>query len=1004
MVDNLNRKLTMIVLALAAAIIAQFILPFRLGLDLSGGTRLTYSVDIDAARAAGTIDKGETDEKVMADLVAIWNKRVDPTGTRGVVIRKVGSNRVVIEIPGSASAVAKNVISSLAGELSAEAVSLVLDPNDAVNWERFPATGGVVRIDDEEIAYRERRSSGLLGLRRGQTNTTATNHSVGAKVELIAADPWKSLIENTGRMEFYIEAIDGDDLRPITDLNTERRLVEAWIDGNPGRPIADYNQELATRYTEANDPRGRLRWYPHQDKEGNLLAALGDDPEAARQAEVASLKRRLEPLIIDEKRLWHFSGADMSAVRQSFDKLGFPAVGFDIRSDRGNEFGLYTGFHKGNRMAIVINDEIVTMPEINDALYDGGIINGGDRGFRDEEVKGLIDVLRSGSLSISPQFESEESVGATLGHEYVRRGAISAVVALAAVVLFGIYYYRLLGVITAASLAVNLLLLLGAMRYLQATLTLPGIAGIVLTVGMAIDANILIFERMREELLKGRKPLQSAKDGFANALSTILDANITTFITGLILAWVGAGPVRAFAFILCIGIVTTLFSALLVTRVLIHFAFERGVEEFKMRRFVGETNFKFLAQARKCIAASLIAITLGLVIFGILPKHDKFGIEFIGGNTLTMVTRTPQSKADVTAAVQGIGPEYKDAVVQEIRSSSTAGGFTKFRVEFKSEQNQIGDGNIHRSTITRALKELLSRGPVELELTEGEASGALFFEQGHPTADLAAKLTTLGLTEAQVNPTAAEEGNAYTFTGRVATTVDAEGLRGRIVEAFADQPDSTGAKFSWERPIPQADAVSPQVMQELRDHAILAIILSLFAVVMYIRVRFAEYSYGLAAMAALVHDVLITIGVLGVAIHLDLVEAEINLNMIAAFLTIIGYSLNDTIVVFDRIRENLPKYNRPLAEVIDLSVNQTLSRTILTSATTMLAVVIMFAFNLGTRNALESFGFALIAGILVGTYSTVFIANPVLLWLETRRLAAGGAEVISKPSPVIDLP
>jgi protein-export membrane protein SecD len=190
-------------------------------------------------------------------------------------------------------------------------------------------------------------------------------------------------------------------------------------------------------------------------------------------------------------------------VRQSQDHSGFPAVGFDIRSDRGTKFGEFTEEHIGNQMAIVINDEIVTFPNIEDELPGGGIINGGARGFRTEEVQDLIQILKSGSLKISPKFESEESVGATLGSDYVRRGTISSVVAMIAVVLFGMWYYRALGVITGISLVVNLLLLLGAMRLLQTTLTLPGVAGIVLTIGMAIDANILIFERMREGAAQG---------------------------------------------------------------------------------------------------------------------------------------------------------------------------------------------------------------------------------------------------------------------------------------------------------------------------------------------------------------------------------------------------------------------------------------------------------------------------------------------------------------------
>lgn len=996
MVEKLNRKLTMVAVALVAALIVQFVLPFRLGLDLEGGTRLTYSVDIDAARQAGVVSQEQSDQEVMSELVSIWLERVDPNGTKGVTLRRVGGNRVVIEIPGSASAVPNDVASRLAKELTKDERNIAeLDLADEANWDRFPATGGVVKIGAEEIQYQRRTAQVLSGLRRAQTRTEAAVHEAGATVQLIAADPWKSLIENTGRMEFFIQANDSEDLQGVSDTRTELDKAKAWIDANPELPIADYNLKLATENPES--PLGRLRFYPMKATEFDLAQGLTGNE---------LLKQRLVALIVEADPKWRFTGSDMAAVRQTTDDIGFPAVGFDIKSERGNAFGDYTGTHEGKEMAIVINDEIVTMPTIKSALNGGGRIDGGARGFKEKEVQELIQVLKSGSLKISPKFESEESVGATLGADYVRRGTISSIIALGVVVVFGIVYYRLLGVFTAISLAVNLLLLLGAMRLMQTTLTLPGVAGIVLTVGMAIDANILIFERFREELLKGRKPIQAAKDGFGNALSTILDSNLTTLLTGIILFYEGSGPVKGFAATLCIGIVTTLFSSLLVTRLLMHFAFERGVENFKMLRFVGETNFDFLSKTKVCVTGSLIAIVAGVTLFTILPAHEKLGIDFIGGNTMTIVTAKPESKDTVTAAVQGIDETFKSAVVQEIKSSSQGDGFRQFRIEFKAAAGQdAGDGNTYRAAVQRALGGMLSSGPIEVTNTLGEVSGSLYFEQRHSVADIQEKLTGAGLTEVAVTEAPDTSGATYAFTARAAATAQNAALFGDIESAFANKRDSADNPFTWERPIPQSESVGPQVVQELRDKAIFAIILSLFAIVMYIRVRFSEYSYGIAAVAALVHDVLITLGVLAIAVHWDLVEAEVNLTMIAAFLTIIGYSLNDTIVIFDRVRENLPKYKRPLREVINLSVNQTLSRTFLTSGTTLLAVLVMFAFNVGTRNALESFGFAMIVGIVVGTYSTIYVSSPVLLWLETRRLAKGGAPVgASAPTPATDTP
>jgi len=999
MVDKLNRKLTMVVVALVAALIVQFVLPFRLGLDLEGGTRLTYSVDIDAARQAGVVAQEQSDQEVMSELVSIWLERVDPNGTKGVTLRRVGGNRVVIEIPGSASAVPSDVASKLAKPLSkdvaGERAIFELDLADEANWDRFPPTGGVVQIGAEEIQYQRRTGHVISDLRRGLTRTEVTDHEVGATVQLVAADPWKSLIENTGRMEFFIEANDSEDLNGVSDTRTELDKAKAWIDANPALPIADYNLKLATE--NPGSPLGRLRFFPMKATEFDLTQGLTGNE---------SLKQRLTALIVEEDPRSRFTGSDMSAVRQTADDIGFPAVGFDIKSERGNAFGDYTREHIDKRMAIVINDEIVTMPNIENALVGGGMINGGARGFKEQEVQDLIQVLKSGSLKISPKFESEESVGATLGADYVRRGTISSIIALGVVVVFGIIYYRLLGVVTAISLGFNLLLLLGAMRLMQTTLTLPGVAGIVLTVGMAIDANILIFERFREELLKGRKPIQAAKDGFSNALSTILDSNLTTLLTGLILFYQGSGPVKGFAATLCIGICTTLFSSLLVTRLLMHFAFERGVENFKMLRFVGETNFDFLSKAKVCMTGSLIAIVAGVALFSILPAHEKLGIDFIGGNTMTIVTAKPESKDSVTAAVQGIDETFRAAVVQEIKSSSDGDGFRQFRIEFKAASGEdAGDGNTYRAAIQRALGDMLSSGPIEVTNNLGEVSGKLYFEQRHSIPDIQERLAGIGLTEVLAEEVTDTSGATFQFTGRTAATAQNADLFGQIESAFANERDSADNAYTWERPIPQSESVGPQVVQELRDKAIFAIILSLFAIVMYIRVRFSEYSYGIAAVAALAHDVLITLGVLAVAVHWDLVEAEVNLTMIAAFLTIIGYSLNDTIVIFDRVRENLPKYKRPMKEIINLSLNQTLSRTFLTSGTTLLAVLVMFAFNVGTRNALESFGFAMIIGIIVGTYSTIYVSSPVLLWLETRRLARGGAPAgAPAPTPATETP
>ena len=674
----------------------------------------------------------------------------------------------------------------------------------------------------------------------------------------------------------------------------------------------------------------------------------------------------------------------------SYDEYGFPAVGFEIALLRQNDFEAFTTEHEGARMAIVIDNEIVTDPVLNSPLSSGGIITGGSFGFTQAEVTSLVQVINSGSLDLEPRFEDRATVGASLGAEYVKLGLLSVLIGLAAVLAFISAYYRRLGVFAAFSLVFNLVLLMGSMAMLQATLTLPGVAGIILTVGMAVDANILIYERIREEILRGRRAAQAAVDGFKNATSTIVDANVTTLLTAIILYQFGSGPVQGFATTLSVGIITSMFSALVFTRVLVHFAVEKGVDEWKMMRLVNDTNIGFMKLAKKTAVVSLLFICGGVAFFSSLPKVDKYSIDFLGGNSMQLVTRAPETQESVFAAISGLGDIFQDAKVQPLLSSAEDGGYRKFQVEFKAEGTKT-DRDVtsqYRELVATGLADILAPNRFTFDPRgDGATSGTVYFEGQHSAADVQAALTGAALGEVTVTATNGSADAARTFAFTCSSTDSETQIGQRIVDAFASRRDAGGRSFELAQPIPQSEAVGPQVVQELRDDAILAIILSLFVIVMYIRFRFAEYSFGFAAVVALVHDVLITLGFLALAIQSNLINAQISLVMIAAFLTIIGYSLNDTIVVFDRIRENRPRMKGALSEIIDKSINQTLARTLLTSVTTLLSVAILFALNVGSRNDLEGFAFAVMVGVVVGTYSSMFVASPALLLLEERRMA-----------------
>ena len=341
--------------------------------------------------------------------------------------------------------------------------------------------------------------------------------------------------------------------------------------------------------------------------------------------------------------------------------------------------------------------------------------------------------------------------------------------------------------------------------------------------------------------------------------------------------------------------------------------------------------------------------------------------------------------------VAGIaGVVGRSAEVKPILASGNAEtGYEKFRITFKGQGEgdaNLGAGDAGEAQIAEALISVLMEDPVTISVADGTISGVLRLEQGHPVEDIRDVLLAGNLSDLVVTANATSLGT-YEFTATAGPTDRPESLSTLIEGLFRDKVDSTGTAMHLALAIPEKSSVGAQVVGELRDQAIIAILVSLFAIVLYIRARFAEYSYGFAAVAALVHDVLITLGVLAVCIKFDLLGAEISLPMIAAFLTIIGYSLNDTIVLFDRIRENRPRLKGSLQDILHISINQTLSRTLLTSMTTLMTVALLFGFNFGTGSVLESFAFALIIGVLVGTYSSIFIASPVFLFLENRSAA-----------------
>lgn len=727
----------------------------------------------------------------------------------------------------------------------------------------------------------------------------------------------KSVMLNQGLLDFSIVASDSDDV----GLSAERAKFETWRDAHPEAPVADYNRLGAAD----GGPRAELRWMPIREAERSGLTTYG-----TRDALPLLVQAALRPQMTGDDA-WDFTGRDLSYVGPSLDRAGLPAVAFRMQQARRTAFSEFTNEYKNRLMAIVLNGEINTAPEINERLPGEGIINGGSRGFDVEEQRELITVLRTGSLRVLPELESQAVVGPSLGHDSIRAGSLSALIGAAIVVLFMVWYYRINGFVASLALAFNGFLLMGAMYFSQATLTLPGLAGIVLTIGMAVDANILIFERVREEVRRGRDVAQAYKNGYENAASAIIDSNLTTLIAAAVLFGVGTGPVKGFAATLGIGILTTLFSVMVFSKVVMHHLVfvAKSLRSANMVRVL-ERDWKIRFLDKRYLAAgfSLLCITGGLIFFA-GHSQELLGIDFAGGTTARVRLTSPQ---EITA-VRGRLPGYAVVGVGDVTGGT----------QYQSYQV--------KKTLTPEQRAALKRS------TEVEGGK-------DPSEEMVDELVSA--------------------------------LGGWL-------PDGADGQVDLKAAFPEVNAVGARVSGEIQTAAVRAILLSLILTIVYISFRFREYRYGFAAVIAVLHDVLFALGALAVGDALGLVEVEINLEIIAAFLTIIGYSLNDTIIIFDRIRENLPKMEgKSYKEVIDLSINQTLGRTILTSLTVFFVVVVLFFANRPYHNSLEGFSFAMIIGVVIGTYSTMFVATPLLItfdrWSRKHRVASSEAGAKSLPA------
>lgn len=573
-------------------------------------------------------------------------------------------------------------------------------------------------------------------------------------------------------------------------------------------------------------------------------------------------------------------------------------VTMKMNNDGSNQWAQITDANVGKYIAIVLDDKVYSAPVVNQKITGG--ISSISGGFTSDEAKSLASVLKAGKLPVSLEVVEQAVVGPSLGKKAINAGLLSLLVAFLLILVYMVFYYGKAGLVANIALFTNVFFLIGSLASLNAILTLPGIAGLVLTIGMAVDANVLIFERVKEELRLGKRLKIALDEGYKRALSAIIDSNLTTLLTALILIVFGAGPVRGFAVVLFIGILTSMFTAIFISRLVFEFALSKNWNvNFSTKvteNFMRDPKFNFVGRRKVYYIISGVLIAISIASFA--TKQFNLGIDLKGGRSYTI--------------------QFDQSVNQEELQASLNQKFTGVNTMVKFY------GSNDRVKVITPYKGSESGITVDNEIEKLLYEGSSSFFASKPT-----------------------------------------------VEDFIDK-DGNGIVESFK--------VGPTVARDVKTKSVYAVVLSLVMIFLYVLFRFKGWQYGLGALIALIHDVVIVLGMFSLLDGILPFSLEVDQAIIAAILTVIGYSINDTVIIFDRIREYIGEGRKgDQNTLINSALNSTLGRTINTSLTVFIVLIITFLFG---GEGVRGFAFAILIGVIVGTYSSIFIATPVVIDLK----------------------
>ncbi len=813
----------------------------RLGLDLQGGMHLVLKVNLDKAQADSLeLAANELKDRLKEDSISAVRTKSDP-GTVLFTLPNASALDKVNQVVDEDFPEIDIQVDAKEGSFPKITVSLKQSEIDYIRTHAVEQSLEIIRNRIDQFGVAE-----PVIIRQGESEIVVQLPGV--------KDPKRALklLGDTAQLEFKRVA-DSAGLN-LLQIAGESRMAGQW-DGNWSNPeeVKKLNQAVVSRLPD----------------DTQIFIEKDSDPKTGKEI--------IRPILLEQKILMTGEMVKNAQVRIS-SQFNEPYVSIDFTSKGGRVFAKVTEDNVGKRMAIVLDGIVRSAPVIREKILGGSAQISGS--FTHEEAADLAIVLRVGALPAPVDIIQNMTVGASLGQDSINKGMTSGLFGALIVLVFMAIYYRLSGMIANAALVLNILFLFTGLAVLNATLTLPGIAGIILSIGMAVDANVLIFERMREEYTLGKSVKSSIDGGFGKAFWTIVDSQVTTLITAMALFMFGTGPIKGFAITLSLGIIFNLFTALFCSRLFFDtISSFRSIKTLNFMQFTKKPNIDFMRLKNITFAISGILVAIGLIAFIQISRGKaNLGVDFSGGSLLQY-----QASNDFT--------------MDEVRKA--------FAVN--------------------------DMGGINLQEVEGEHRLIVKIKES---------TEVIGDTSEQITQLLNKELQGRNF----------------VLESQSE--------------------IGSSVSAVLRNKAIQAIFISLLGVIIYLAMRF-DIRFGVAAAIATFHDVIVVLGICW------LLNVEITLLIVTALLTLAGYSLNDSVVIFDRIRENMQKSeDHSLLQQINRSINEVMGRTIVTSLTTAMVLFALFFFG---GSVIHGFSLALLLGVIVGTYSSIFIASPVLtLWAKKR--------------------